>query len=157
MALTIREKISARLLAIVNTVNGVTAVRPQRVHWTDEVTANLTAIVRQAGATFDHDDADPSGGTLGLIQSYEIILAVVESDTATTTYETETNRVMADIIEALAADINVADNADYGGIVFSEITPIDDDVRLARKIGGEILHITVRSQTARTNMETNKR
>jgi hypothetical protein len=157
MALTIREKISARILAIVNTVSGVTAVRPKRVHWVDEVTKSLTAIVRQTDLRVIHEDADPTGGTLICEQDYEITLAVVESDTATTTYETEANRVMADLIEALAGDIDASDNADYEGLRIVGTSSVSEEIRLARQIGGETLLITVTFTTGRTNMETNKR
>lgn len=157
MSLTIREKISARLLAIVNTVPGVTAVRPKRVHWTDEITASLTAVIRQEGVRFTHEDADPSEGTLAWEQDYEIILAVVESDTAATSDETEGNRVMGDIIEALAADTDLAGNADYEGLRFVGIEDIGEEIRLARQIGGEKLRITVSFTTGRKNTETNKR
>jgi hypothetical protein len=154
MALTVREKISARLLSLVDGVEGVTAVRPQRVHWAEQVTQNLTAIVRQGQLEFEHDDGAGAGDAGAFIckQDYEIPLAVVPSDSATASYETEMNRVMADIIEALAADPDLNGNAEDEGLVFGTVTPIEDDA-----IAGETLHLTVTFRTGRTDMEVNRR
>jgi hypothetical protein len=150
MALTLREKISARIQSLVDGIEGVTAVRPKRVHWEDQVTQNLTAIVRQGELRFDHDDGGT--GMLTCLQDYLITLAVIESDAATAGYETEMNRVMADIIEALAADPDLNGHADHGGPVFHTLTPVDDDA-----IAGETLHLTVTFRTGRTDMEVNQR
>jgi len=157
MALTIREKCSARLLALIDAVAGVTAVRPQRVHWTDEVAADLTAVVRQGELRVEHEDTDGDYGTLICAQDYAVTLAVIESDAAPATYETEMNRVMADMIEALAADPDLNDNAEDSGLRFAGIVPIEEEVRLTYRITGETLHLTVTFRTGRTNMEINRR
>jgi len=157
MALTIREQCSARVLAVIDAVAGVTAVRPRRVFWADDVTGDLTAVVRQGEMRFEHEDADGATGTLVCAQDYTVTLAVIESDEATATYEIEGNRVMAEIIEALAADPDLNGAADYEGVRLVGVTPLDEEIRQSYRLSGETLHLTVTFVTGRTNMETNRR
>lgn len=152
MALTVREQITAQIETLLDAVTGVTAYRPKKVHWTDEVTKHLTAVIRQGELRFVHEDATGATGTFVCEQDYAITLVIRESDAATTSYETETNRVMADLVEALAADIDLGNHAVYEGLRFDRITPEDPD-----EITGETLHVTVTFSTGRTNMETNLR
>ena len=152
MALTLRETISARILTLIDALDGVTALRPKRVHWIDQVTADLTAIVRQGELRFIGEDADGATGTLICQQDYAITLAIVPSDSATVTCETEINRVLAAIVEALAADIDLAGAADYEGLAFGSIAPESAD-----EVVAETLNITVTFVTGRTNMTVNRR
>ncbi len=149
MADSIREKISAWLRTTVNSVTGVTAIRPKRVDWTQEVTKDLTAVIRQKSCRIVCEN----GTDLVFEQAYKITVAVVDSDTASAAIDTRINAVMAGIIAALMADPSCGGYADSNGLLLGELINLaDDPEEPPAGLSGESLLLTVHFSTLKTNL-----
>lgn len=57
MSLTVRENVAVRLCELIEQVSGLTALRPKRLHWADDVTG------------------DVSGGAMTITVTYAVALA----------------------------------------------------------------------------------
>lgn len=141
MSLAVREEISAYLATTLGALTGITAIRPKRIHWADEITADGAVVIRQASLRFSHEDPD----AVVAEQDYEIIVVGRDLDSATAALDTRINAKWALILPALSADDTAGGHAMYGGLVLVGIEPLLDDN------GGkfaEVLTITVTFSTA---------
>jgi hypothetical protein len=150
MAASIRERISEWLRTEAAKISGVTALRPKRVFWTEELTKDLTAVIRQRSCLID--DADKTD--LIFEQEYKITIAVIDRDTAAASLDTRINLVMAAIVKALAADPSCGGLADSNGMTLKEIVSLQEDSNepLAPGVTGESLLLQVKFSTLKTDL-----
>lgn len=152
MAASIREQISEWLRTEVAKITGVTALRPKRVFWTEELTKDLTAVIRQRSCRIVHADETD----LAFEQEYKITIAVIDRDTTTAAIDTRINLVMAAVVKALAADPSCGGLADSNGMVLEEIVSLQEDSSepLAPGVTGESLLLRVHFSTLKTDLST---
>jgi len=150
MAASRREQISEWLRAEVAKIAGVTALRPKRVFWTEELTKDLTAVIRQRSCRIVHADETD----LAFEQGYKITVAVIDRDTATAPLDTRINLVMAAVIKALAADPSCGGLAGSNGMVLEEIVSLQEDNSepVSPGLTGESLLMRVHFSTLKTNL-----
>ena len=136
MSLTVRENISAWVQTRLDLIAGATAIRPKRINWSAELTADQTVIIQQRDVrTIHQDDTD-----LVIEQDYAIIAVVIDSDDVTTSIDYRINILVAAVLEALFAD------RDCGGYAMAEGLRIVSDSRLddsEGQISGRIIQVCV--------------
>lgn len=117
------EAIARAIEGLVNqitVVNGycqtLTAVRPKRVHFWDEITADNTVLISQGKP----ERMDMTHATIDWRQPFELQAICIDSDAATETIESRLNKVRSDIEKKLMADVTL------GGLSYDlQIQPPD--------------------------------
>ena len=97
------EQIAAKLAEVIGAVEGVTALRPRRVFFMDEVTADRTAVITQESP----EKLDGTLHTQEWRQPFGVVLIVTDSDTATDPIDTRLNALRSDIEKAVLADVSL--------------------------------------------------
>lgn len=108
------------LVALVTQAEGysenLTALRPKRVHFWDELTSDKTVLITQGSPTI----TDQSHATIDWEQPFSLQVILIDSDAATASIETRLNNIRSDIEKKLREDITL-NNLAYN----LEIKPCD--------------------------------
>ncbi|MCK9570151.1 hypothetical protein M0R72_14500 [Candidatus Pacearchaeota archaeon] len=131
---TVLERISDWLR--VQVASAVTVYRAKRVHWSDPLTADASAVVVQGEGRVLYEGS----GDVVMEQAFEIAVAAIGSDSETDSSETRAGLLMSRIVEALGSDDACGGNAMYGGLAVGTVSPIADE---AGHVTGKSLDLAV--------------
>jgi len=120
----------------IDAISDLTAIRPKRIHWSDEVTKDRTVLIVPEDSRIVHQDEIDAVHE----QDFRIVVTVIDSDDTANAIDTRINAVTAEILEMLLADRDCGDYAQIEGMRFAGSRPIDDR---DGRISGEILELTV--------------
>jgi len=100
MSQPIIEQIAVAIADLVDGITGLTALRPKRVFFLDDVTGDGTVVVTQ-------DQPEKGESTLytqDWLQPFSLTALLTDSDTATDSIDTRLNAIRSDLEKALLAD-----------------------------------------------------
>ena len=117
MTTPIIETIAVDIETAINAVttgNGynytLSAIRPKRVLFGNEVWDDLDVLIIQSGDNA-RDKASGAYAIVDVKQQFDLMAIVIESDTASTSIDTKSNKIAADIIKQLRVDPQRSGNA----------------------------------------------
>lgn len=109
----IREQIAAWLQQTAESIAGLTAYRPRRLYWTEPLSANGAAVVRQTA-----QEAVGTSEDIGFYrQTYEVSIAAIDADSATGSFETAAGRWAGEVAAAFETDPSCGGLAMAGGLI----------------------------------------
>jgi hypothetical protein len=100
MSTPIVEQIAVALAGVIDSVDGLTCLRPKRVHFVDELTAEGTVVLTQESP----EKADATLHTQDWRQPFSVLVIAVDSDAETASIDTRLNALRSDLEKALLAD-----------------------------------------------------
>jgi len=114
----------------------LSAVRPKRVLFGDEVWDDLDVLIIQSWENA-RNKVSGAYGIVDVRQQFDILAIVIESDKASTSIDTKNNKIAADMIKKLRIDPQRSDNAHD-----TEILAVDP-FAISDKFSGILVQIEV--------------